>query len=126
MEEIAISEVHLPHHCAFVHPNLKAGNVVEIRQLWWKVHNKMKEPDYKNMLLLSRMQSCLEDLMDSRKQKYIMESAYANLVMKIHFDTEGCIVEPFVNLADKQSREIRQQIWYENVAMDLEGECLIK
>jgi hypothetical protein len=126
MEEFAISEVQQPQHCSFVHPDLKTGNVVEIRQLWWQVHNKMKEPDYKNMLLLSRMLSCLEDLMDTRKQKYITESAYANLVMKIHLDTEGCIVEPFVNLADKQSREVRQQMWYENVAMDLEGECLIK
>jgi len=104
----------------------KGPDAVETRQLWWKVHEKMKLPDYQNMLLLVRMQSCLEDLMYTRKQKYITQNTYEELVDKIHLDTEGCVVEPFVDLADRQFREERQQLWYENLALDLEEECLIK
>lgn len=101
-------------------------NVVETRQLWWQIHNKMKEPDYKNMLLLSRMESALEDLMYRQHRKYMTQCAYERLVNQIHIDTEGCVVEPFVDLANRQSREERQQRWYENLALDLEDECLIK
>jgi len=104
----------------------KGPDAVETRQLWWQVHEKMKLPDYKNMLLLVRMQSCLEELMYTRKQKYITQKHFEELVDKIHLDTEGCVVEPFVDLADMQSREERQQLWYENLALDLEEECLIK
>ena len=101
-------------------------NAVETRQLWWQVHEKMKLPDYQNMLLLVRMQSSLEDLMYVRKQKYITQHTYEELVDKIHLNTEGCVVEPFVDLADRQFREERQQLWYDNLALDLEEECLIK
>lgn len=104
----------------------KGPNAVETRQLWWQIHNKMKSPEYRNMLLLVRMQACLEDLMYKRKQKYITQCTYESLVKKIHLDTEGCVVEPFVDLADRQDRDERQKIWYDNLALDLEEECLIK
>ena len=99
---------------------------IETRQLWWQVHEKMKSPEYQNMLLLARMQTCLEELMYERKQKFITQCTYESLIKKIHLDTEGCVVEPFVDLADRQSRDQRQQIWYDNLALDMEEECLIK
>ena len=99
---------------------------IETRQLWWQIHEKMKSPEYRNMLLLARMQKCLEELMYERKQKFITQSTYESLIKKIHLDTEGCVVEPFVDLADRQNRDERQQIWYENLALDMEEECLIK
>jgi hypothetical protein len=64
-------------------------DVIETRQLWWQIHQKMKSPDYGNMLLLIRMLNCLEDLMYNRKQKYITNTYYENLIQKIHLDTEG-------------------------------------
>ena len=99
---------------------------IETRQLWWQVHEKMKSPEYRNMLLLARMQTCLEELMYERKQKFITQCTYESLIKKIHLDTEGCVVEPFVDLADRQNRDQRQQIWYDNLALDMEEECLIK
>lgn len=104
----------------------QASNAVETRQVWWQIHTKMKLPDYRNMLLLVRMQACLEDLMYERKQKYVTQCSYESLVKKIHLDTEGCVVEPFVDLANTIHREERQQIWYENLALDMEEECLIR
>ena len=105
---------------------IKGPNSIETRQLWWQVHEKMKSPEYRNMLLLARMQSCLEELMYERKQKFITQCTYESLIQKIHLDTEGCVVEPFVDLADRQNRDQRQQIWYDNLALDMEEECLIK
>jgi hypothetical protein len=64
-------------------------NVIETRQLWWQIHQKMKSPEYGNMLLLIRMLHCLEDLMYNRQQKYITAISYENWVQKIHLDTEG-------------------------------------
>jgi DNA mismatch repair ATPase MutL len=101
-------------------------NAIETRQLWWQVHEKMKLPEYRNMLLLVRMQKCLEELMYERKQQFITQGSYESLIKKIHLDTEGCVVEPFVDLADRQNRDERQQIWYDNLALDIEEECLIK
>ena len=109
-----------------VKPAAVGPNAVETRQLWWQVHEKMKSPEYRNMLLLMRMQSCLEELMYERKQKFITQCSYESLIRKIHLDTEGCVVEPFVDLADRQNRDARQQLWYENLALDMEEECLIK
>ena len=105
---------------------MKGPSSIETRQLWWQVHEKMKSPEYRNMLLLARMQTCLEELMYERKQKFITQCTYESLIKKIHLDTEGCVVEPFVDLADRQNRDERQQIWYENLALDMEEECLIK
>jgi hypothetical protein len=54
---------------------------------------------------------------------------FLNLVLqinKVHLDAEGQVVEPFVKLAERQDREARQQIFYDQIALDLEEECLIK
>ena len=101
-------------------------HVVETRQLWWQIHSKMQESDYGNMLLLAKMEDALETLLYNRKQKYITKSTYEKMVNKIHLDTEGSVVEPFVELAERQDREERQRIWYESLALDMEEECLIK
>jgi hypothetical protein len=128
--------------------------VLETRQLWWHIHNKMQNPEYGNMLLLAKMEDWLEDMMFQRGQKYMTKSAYEKMVRlearygqnwslslvgthprsqtfllqinKVHLDAEGQVVEPFVKLAERQDREARQQIFYEQIALDLEEECLIK
>jgi len=98
---------------------------LETRQLWWQVHNKRQNPDYCNMLLLAKMEDHLEELM-MRKQKYITKNAYEKMCNKVHLDAAGAVVEPFVALADRPDAEHRQRLWYENMAMDLEEEALIK
>ena len=47
-------------------------------------------------------------------------------ITKVHLDAEGHVVEPFVKLAERQDREERQKVFYEQLALDLEEECLIK
>lgn len=101
-------------------------HVVETRQLWWQIHHKMRSDGYSNMLLLMKMEDILEDLMYNRKQKYITKAKYEELVNKVHLDTEGKVVEPFCELADTKNRQERERIWYENLALEMEEECLIK
>lgn len=59
--------------------------VVETRQLWWCVYDKMQNPDYSNMLLLIKMEEYLEELMFERRQKYITKSAYEKIVSLIRW-----------------------------------------
>jgi hypothetical protein len=105
---------------------LSDPKVVSTRQLWWQVHTKMQSPDYRNMVLLNKMSDILEDLMYTRRQKFMTKDKYEKLVDKLHLDTEGSVVEPFVELADRRDRDERQRSWYESLALDLEEECLIK
>jgi len=99
--------------------------VFETRQLWWKLHMKMQqEPEYENMLLLMRMKDHLERLLFQRKQRVLTMAGYLSIVNKLHLDAAGEVVQPFKALKDEQ--EERQRIWYENLALDLEEECLIK
>ena len=100
-----------------------APPVAETRQLWWQVHNKMRAPEYSNMLLLQRMRDYLETLMYERKQRYITMRQYGQIIDKIHLDTEGHVVEPFVLLADREGREERERLYYE-LAIELEEEAL--
>jgi hypothetical protein len=102
------------------------SRVLETRQLWFQLHNKMQTSGYGNMLLLIKMEDALEDLMHYRKQKYVTKSKYEEMVNKIHLDTEGRVVEPFVALADRKDREERIGRYNENLALELEEECLIK
>ena len=99
-----------------------APPVVETRQLWWQVHNKMKSPEYSNMLLLQRMREYLESLMYERKQRYITKRHYGQMIDKLHLDAEGHVVEPFVLLADREGREERERLFYE-LAIELEEEA---
>lgn len=98
---------------------------IETRKLWWKIHEKMQSSDYSNMVLLAKMEDVLEGLIN-RKQKFITKASYEKIINKIHLDTEGKIVEPFVALEHRQDREEQQRLWYESLALDLEEECLIK
>ena len=99
--------------------------VVDTRDLWWAVHNKMQTPDYSNMLLLSRATKVLEDLMQ-RQHRYMTKQGFDALINKIHLDAEGHIIEPFLALTDSEAREERQRMWEEKSADDLEQEALIR
>mmetsp|Transcript_14547 Transcript_14547/g.26340 ORF Transcript_14547/g.26340 Transcript_14547/m.26340 type:complete len:373 (-) Transcript_14547:136-1254(-) len=103
-----------------------ANAVFETRQLWWQIHTKMQNPEYSNMLLLSRMRDQLEALMYSRKQRFLTMAGYESIIDKIHLDTEGCVIEPFLPLDCAEDRKERHRIWHEMLADELEEECLIK
>lgn len=98
-----------------------APPAVETRQLWWQVHSRMRASEYSNMLLLRRMRESLETLMYERKQRYITKRQYGQMIEKIHLDTEGHVVEPFVLLSDTNNREERERMYYE-MAIELEEE----
>jgi hypothetical protein len=100
--------------------------VFETRQLWFKLHEKMQSPEYGNMLLLVRMRDELENRMYHRKQRFLTFAGYEELVNKLHLDTEGHVVEPFVALSERHDREQRHQIYLQSIEQDLEEECLIK
>ena len=103
-----------------------SSKVMETRQLWWQIQQKMKKHEYSNMLLINKMEDMLEKLMYTNKQKFITMQQYENMIDQLHVDAEGRLVEPFVALNDRQSRKEREQLWYESLALDLEGEALIK
>lgn len=101
--------------------------VYDTRQLWWQLHTKMNDnADYQNMLLLVRMKDHLEELLYHRRRTFLTHAAFESIMNQLHLDAEGQIIEPFVELADQEDRDERQRIWYENLALDLEEECLIK
>lgn len=106
--------------------NLNRKFILETRQLWFKLHEKMQSPEYGNMLLLVRMRDELEHRMYQRKQRYLTFAGYEELVNKLHLDAEGHVVEPFVALSERQDREERQRMHIEAIAQDLEEECLIR
>ena len=101
-----------------------APPVVETRQLWWQVHNKMRAPEYSNMLLLQRMRDNLESRMYERKQKYVTKRQFEKMIDQIHLDTEGHVVEPFVLLEEKENREERERLFYE-LTIELEEESIV-
>ena len=103
-----------------------SSKVIETRQLWWQIQQKMKTHEYGNMLLLVKMEDTLEKLMYANKQKYVTMRQYETMIDQLHVDAEGRLVEPFVALNDRQKRKEREQLWYESLALDLEGEALIK
>lgn len=78
--------------------------VFETRQLWFKLREKMQQPEYGNMLLLVRMRNELEKRMYQRKQRFLTFAGYEELVNKLHLDSAGHVVEPFVALSDTEHR----------------------
>ena len=100
--------------------------VLEARRLWWKVHEKMQEKDFSNMLLLNKMKEHLEMLMNVRNQRYLTPSGFENIVDKLHLDATGKVVEPFEKLDselyDLEKIERRNELF----AIDDEEMCLIK
>lgn len=103
-----------------------SDGVMEIRQLYFQLDSKMKEKEYSKMLLLVRMKNYLENLMWSRKQRYLTMEGFESILNKLHLDAEGHVVEPFVAMTDEAGREQRSKEWEEMLALDLEEECLIK
>jgi len=101
--------------------------VVETRKLYFKIHSKMQQKGFGNMLLLEKMKDHMEALMWVRKQRYLTIAGIENVLDKLHLDAEGYVVEPFVNLTDQEERDKRAKEWYDSVALDeIEEECLIK
>jgi hypothetical protein len=100
--------------------------MLSVRQLWFEIHKKMQLSEYHNMLLLIKMEDELEELMHKRRTKLLTVSKYERMIDKLHLDTEGQVVEPFIALSDQDDREKRLQQWYESIVVDLEEDCLIK
>ena len=96
--------------------------VYTTQQLWWKLHEKMQKPEYANMLLLVRMKDELENRLFVKKQRHITFGTYERIVNRLHVDTEGHVVEPFVEIAERKDREERQRLYYESIAQDMEEE----
>ena len=71
------------------------------------------------MLLLVRMKEFLEGLLAYRRgrncknHRYIPLEAYERILEKIHLDSAGLVVDPFVSLEDRLDRECRQRRWIE-------------
>jgi hypothetical protein len=72
------------------------------------------------------MKDELENRMYQKKQRNLTFAKYEELVNKLHLDAEGHVIEPFVAIADRQDREERQRSYNENIAQDIEEECIIK
>ena len=98
--------------------------VFETRQLWFKLHEKMQQAEYGNMLLLVRMRNELEHRMYQRKQRFLTFAGYEELVNKLHLDSAGHVVEPFVALSERHHyrSEHEQQLYVEESAKDTEGD----
>ena len=106
--------------------NAGAPKVLETRTLWWKIHEKMQNQEYGNMLLLVRMEDELEKLLNTTKQRYITMRQYESMIDRLHLDSTGKLVQPFVALNDRESREERERLWFESLTSDLEEEALIR
>ncbi len=75
--------------------------LMDIRQLWWKIRAKMNEKsEFSNMMLLSRMMEYLEKLMTKgrRRNRFISMASFEKALHEIHLDTTGKVVEPFEEL----------------------------
>ncbi|KAL7428184.1 hypothetical protein ACHAXH_005433 [Discostella pseudostelligera] len=96
-------------------------DIVETTHLWWKIVQKMQNPEFANMLLLLRMKEFLESLIAPRRSRnakiyrYIPLEAYEKILEKIHLHSTGQVVDPFVSLKDRADREERQRRWIENL-----------
>jgi len=99
-------------------------NIMSTRQLWWKVHSKMKEKEFSCMLLLQRMNDELERRIHRRGQRYITFGAFECILAKIHLDAEGQVVEPFVNLSCTDNRQERARRWNDALKDNQEEQCL--
>lgn len=102
-------------------PKFHQENVVETKHLWWKITQKMQNPEFANMLLLVRMKEFLEGLLAYRRgrncknHRYIPLEAYERILEKIHLDSAGLVVDPFVSLEDRLDRECRQRRWIDSL-----------
>lgn len=105
------------------------SKVIEVRQLWWQIHNKINSnSEFSNMILLQRARDYLEDFMHNgnSRQRYITLQSYKWIVNQIHLDMEGKVIEPFEELNERRCQEERAKKWYSMQALDLEEEALMK
>ena len=100
--------------------------VIDIRQLYLKIHSRMEKKELGNMLMLVKMTDHLKELMVEKKQKYLSMEQFEAILNQLHLDAEGHVVEPFVDMNDESGRIERAKEYAEMVTLDLEEECLIK
>jgi len=104
------------------------NKIVEVRQLWWRIHRKMENPEFSNMLMLRRAKEHLEERMGNTRssglarQQYLTECGFNAIVKMIHLDTEGHVIEPFEDLSAPMSREERLRKRVELLGFDDDGE----
>lgn len=64
------------------------------------------------------MKEFLEGLFANKGSRYIPLEAYNKIVEKIHLDSVGHVVDPFLSLEDRDDREERQRRWNESLKVD--------
>jgi hypothetical protein len=55
---------------------------------------------------------------NARSHRFIPLAAYEKILEKIHLDSAGKVVDPFVSLEDRVDREERQRRWIESLNRD--------
>lgn len=124
VNEEDIAEDHLCNYNNHFH----SKEIVETKHLWYRIVQKMNNPEFANMLLLVRMKEYLESLMAYRihyhgqehhrnkTYRYIPLAAIEKIIEEIHLGSEGQVVDPFVSLLDRQDREERHKRWMRSLA----------
>lgn len=80
--------------------------IMDTRQLWWKIRAKLNEkPEFRNMMLLSRMMEYLEGEISTKHSRYITMVAFEKVLNQIHLDTTGKVVEPFEELSGNSKKD---------------------
>mmetsp|Transcript_12382 Transcript_12382/g.20398 ORF Transcript_12382/g.20398 Transcript_12382/m.20398 type:complete len:681 (-) Transcript_12382:185-2227(-) len=124
VNEEDIAEDHL---CYYNH-HFHSKDIVETKHLWCRIVQKLKNPEFANMLLLVRMKEYLESILAYRKHhhgqehhrnknyRYIPLASVEKIIEEIHLGSEGDVVDPFVSLEDRKDREERHNRWMESLA----------
>ena len=126
-----IEEEKCEHKCFYDAEHHTGDNILETKVVWYQLTKKMQNPEYGNMLLLVRMKEYLESILAYRKgrsnknMRYIPLESYEKVVEKLHLDSAGEVVDPFVSLEDRQDREERQRRWIEGLSLNVESHSLI-
>ncbi len=92
--------------------------IVQTRQLWWKVHEKMGEDEFSNMILLKRCAEMLEEL-SVKRQREITVDGFNSILKKLHLDAEGEVITPFEKV-DKTANGQNQATQKRRKIYDLE------
>jgi len=115
-------------HLCYYNNHFHSKDLVETKHLWYKIVQKMKNPEFANMLLLVRMKEYLESILAYRKHhhgqehhrnknyRYIPLETVEKIIEEIHLGSEGEVVDPFVSLEDRKDREDRHKRWMESLA----------
>lgn len=115
-------------HLCYYNNHFHSKDIVETKHLWYRIVQKMKNPEFANMLLLVRMKEYLESIMAYRMHhhgqehhrnknyRYIPLATIEKIIEEIHVGSEGEVVDPFVSLQDRHDREERHKRWMESLA----------